>query len=79
MMRWYLLCPSGCSVYLIRGTSNKKALPTDQPNMQNFELASRSDDSASAGKKGVWPGTRHADRRCSKLPVSMLGAASRSS
>lgn len=35
-------------MYLFRGTSNKKVLPTDQPNMQNFELALRSDDSASA-------------------------------
>lgn len=67
-------------MYPFRGTSNKKALPTDQPNMQNFELALRSDDSASAGKKkAVWPGTRHKDRRCSKLPVSISWEAFRSS
>lgn len=67
-------------MYLFRVTWNKKVLPTDQPNMQNFELALRSDDFASAGKKkGVLPRARHEDRRCSKLPVSMLETAFRSS
>jgi len=64
------------SVYLFRGSSNKKALPTDQPNMQNFELALRSDDSACAGtKKGVWQrGTRIGD--AASFPFRCRGALS---
>jgi len=42
----------------------------DQPNMQNFEFALRSDDSASAGKKkGVWPRTRIGDAASFRLDV----------
>jgi hypothetical protein len=70
----------GGSVYLFRGSSNEKALSTDQPNMQNFELALRSDDSASAGKKkasGLEPGATIGD--AASFPVSMSGAAFRSS
>ena len=57
-------------MYLFRGTSNKKALPTDQLNMQNFKLDLRSDDSASAGKKkGVWFRTTIGDAASSRFDV----------
>jgi hypothetical protein len=52
----------GSSAYPSRGTSNKKALSTDQPNMQNFKFALGCDESTSASeKKGVWPGTTIGD------------------